>query len=263
MSEPTEHEPSPELSALLDALAQPARADEVGGVADAVAAMQSAIAPAGPTERASVHPIHKRTRVAVLAAAGIFLVGGAAAAAGFDPIDRPPSIDAPPVSVPPVVLPAQARGPQQTAPTTTTPTTSTTEAPAPPAAPSTTAAPTTTADPTADPTTTAGPTTTGVASEVVCAEGNHGETVSSVAHAVEPGPEHGPAVAAAAQSDCGKDTTDEPAVSDEAVPATADAARGTASEDHGRPDDAGRPADAPGNTAPGRTGSAGRGRSGG
>ncbi|NNE10978.1 MAG: hypothetical protein HKN41_01895, partial [Ilumatobacter sp.] len=41
--------------------------------------------------------------------------------------------------------------------------------------------------------------------DVVCAEGNHGATVSSVARQTEPGPEHGEAVSAAAQSDCGKD----------------------------------------------------------
>ncbi|NNE11118.1 MAG: hypothetical protein HKN41_02610 [Ilumatobacter sp.] len=41
--------------------------------------------------------------------------------------------------------------------------------------------------------------------DVVCAEGNHGATVSSVAKQAEPGPEHGEAVRAAAQSDCGKD----------------------------------------------------------
>src|SRR5688572_6271871 len=115
MSDPTEHERSPELSALLDALAQPPQDEEFDGVNDAVAAMQSVIAPAGPTQGASVHPLAKRIRVAVVAVAAVTLVGGAAAAArgGFDAADRPPSFDAPPASVPPVSLPPQARGPQQ------------------------------------------------------------------------------------------------------------------------------------------------------
>src|SRR5918994_4767102 len=104
MSDPTEHERSPELSALLDALAQPAQGGELHGVDDAVAAMQSVITPAGPTQGASVRPLAKRTRVGVLAAAAaVTLVGGAAAAArgGFAPADRPPSFDAPPASAPP------------------------------------------------------------------------------------------------------------------------------------------------------------------
>ena len=46
--------------------------------------------------------------------------------------------------------------------------------------------------------------------ETQCAEGNHGKTVSSVAKSVEPGPEHGAAVAEAAHSTCGKSTTTEP-----------------------------------------------------
>ena len=39
---------------------------------------------------------------------------------------------------------------------------------------------------------------------IVCADGNHGMTVSSVAHATPPGPGHGEAVSAAAHSDFGK-----------------------------------------------------------
>lgn len=45
--------------------------------------------------------------------------------------------------------------------------------------------------------------------ETQCAEGNHGQTVSSVAKAAEPGPGHGAEVREAAQSSCGKDQTDD------------------------------------------------------
>lgn len=47
---------------------------------------------------------------------------------------------------------------------------------------------------------------------------NHGEYVSSVAHATPPGPGHGVAVREAAHSDCGKaDTTNDDATADDAV----------------------------------------------
>ncbi len=45
--------------------------------------------------------------------------------------------------------------------------------------------------------------------EIICAEGNHGQTVSSVAHATEPGPDKGQIVSQAAQSDCGKTNVSE------------------------------------------------------
>jgi hypothetical protein len=95
----------------------------------------------------------------------------------------------------------------------------------------------------------------------VCAEGNHGETVSSVAQAVEPGPEHGPAVAAAAQSDCGKDAADDTEAPDDS---TAPEETGVDAQggrpDHagsGRPADAGKPADSPSDTRPGAPGADG------
>ena len=100
MSEPTDSDslPSPELAALLDALAEAPRADELVDEASVVASMQSVIAPAGTTRGASMSPAQKRVRIAAIAAAGLVAVGGAAAAGpgGFDPVDRPPSIDAPP-----------------------------------------------------------------------------------------------------------------------------------------------------------------------
>ena len=45
--------------------------------------------------------------------------------------------------------------------------------------------------------------------ETLCAEGNHGRTVSSVAQATEPGPGHGAVVSEAAHSSCGKTGDDE------------------------------------------------------
>ena len=45
--------------------------------------------------------------------------------------------------------------------------------------------------------------------DVVCAEGNHGQTVTSVVEATESGPGKGQIVSAAAQSDCGKNVDDE------------------------------------------------------
>jgi hypothetical protein len=207
MSEPTDFDgpPSAELAALLDTLAQPPRADELVDEPKVVASMQSVIAAAGTTRGAPMTPTQKRVRIAAIAAAGLVVVGGAAAAGpgGFDPVDRPPTIDPPPASVPPVELPEAARGaPHQTSPTT---------------------APTAVAP-----------------ADIVCAEGNHGKTVSSVAQATPPGPEHGTAVAAAAQSDCGKTLSPD------------DPAETSAGGERGRPEDPGPPADSPANTAPGR-----------
>ncbi len=48
-----------------------------------------------------------------------------------------------------------------------------------------------------------------IENDVVCAEGNHGQTVTSVAEATESGPGKGQIVSAAAQSDCGKNVDDE------------------------------------------------------
>ena len=162
MSEPTDFDgpPSPELAALLDTLAQLPRADELVDETKVVASMQSVIAAAGTTRGASMTPTQKRVRIAAIAAAGLIVVGGAAAAGpgGFNPVDRPPTIDPPPASVPPVELPeaAQARL-QQTSTTPLAPTTSPTTAPT-----------TTTLETTASG-------TTGAAGEIVCAAGSHGD----------------------------------------------------------------------------------------
>jgi hypothetical protein len=73
---------------------------------------------------------------------------------------------------------------------------------------------------------------TTLAVEVECAEGNHGKTVSSVAKETEPGPGHGEAVSAAAQSDCGK--------TEGTTVATSVPSETTVAEDHGgKPDDPG------------------------
>jgi hypothetical protein len=83
--------------------------------------------------------------------------------------------------------------------TTDPPPTEVTTAPTDPTM-TTDAAPTTEADE---------PPTTDAASGIECAEGNHGMTVSSVAHETPPGPGHGKAVSEAAWSTCGKGDDDE------------------------------------------------------
>ena len=99
---------------------------------------------------------------------------------------------------------------------------------------------------------------------MVCAEGNHGKTVASVAQATPRGPGHGATVAAAAQSDCGKATDDDDTPIDDSIPAPTHGRGARRSVDvgppadvpgataPGRPDDGGPPADVPGATAPGR-----------
>jgi hypothetical protein len=79
--------------------------------------------------------------------------------------------------------------------------------------------------------------------EVICAEGNHGQTVSSVAQATESGPGKGQVVSQAAQSDCGK--TD---VSDDGSVQPDDPGDGNG---NGQPEDPGNPnATTPADTRP-------------
>ena len=81
--------------------------------------------------------------------------------------------------------------------------------------------------------------------------GNHGGYVSGIARSAPPGPSHGPAVSAAAQSDCGKAA--KPAKSAKPTAKPAKSAKPTA-----KPARTGRP-DSPGKSAgKGRADSAGR-----
>jgi hypothetical protein len=76
--------------------------------------------------------------------------------------------------------------------------------------------------------------------ETQCADGNHGQTVSSVAQSVEPGPGHGEAVSDAAHSSCGKDADDP---DDEDTPDVTTAEAPTTTTSHGKPDDVGSQGD--------------------
>ncbi len=79
--------------------------------------------------------------------------------------------------------------------------------------------------------------------EIVCAEGNHGQTVSSVAQATESGPGKGQVVSQAAQSDCGKTDVSEDGGVQPDDPGS--------SNGNGQPDDPGNPnATTPADTHP-------------
>lgn len=186
------------LDDLISALGSPALPSELTGKAAAVDAMHHAFLESSEPVMTPTIPRPRRrgqlVAVAVVAALG---VAGAAAAGpgGF-------LADAPEETV------------ESTSTTTEVSTTTTTIEPTTTAAPTTTVEPSTTAASTDDAATAAvalvdDPTT--AFDETLCAEGNHGKTVSSVAQETEPGPGHGAAVKEAAQSSCGKDaaTTDD------------------------------------------------------
>jgi hypothetical protein len=83
---------------------------------------------------------------------------------------------------------------------------------------------------------------------VECADGNHGDTVSSIAQATEPGPDHGATVSDAARSDCGKNSPDDD--SDDANSNNGDNGdNGNANSSNGKTGDANSD-----NTNPGRGG---------
>lgn len=141
----------------------------------------------------------KPVKILVVSTATVFgLAGAAAAAAGpFTPFEG----DDPVLET-----------------TTVAPTPESTEAPTPESteAPEQTTTVPETSAPTTDPELDAGDDGTGTdtgteSTAFECPEGatNHGEVVSSVAHATPPGPGHGAAVSEAARSDCGKVHDDE------------------------------------------------------
>jgi hypothetical protein len=94
-------------------------------------------------------------------------------------------------------------------------------------------------------------TPTASSSPVTCDSAkNHGEYVSSVAHATPPGPGHGKAVSAAAQSSCGKSAADD---ADDSAAGDSDATDSTDTDtdtdDSDSADDGGKPTTLPSHAA--------------
>ena len=234
--------PDPSLDGLLNALRSPATSDELSGETTAISAMVSAIADStegitsmSPTARRTplTRPTLARSRrIIALTAIGVLGVAGVAAAgAGVFVPDNRPSIESDHDNDDEGVETTIA---DDESAETTMPATETSVADENNANDendetdetdendenesdddSKDAAETTVADESAP----------ADGTEVVCADGNHGMTVSSVAHATPPGPGHGAAVSAAAQSDCGKDS----ATTDTTMPGS----ETTAPDDHG------------------------------
>ena len=232
--------PDAALQRYLDALRSDARPEELAGERASIDAMAAAVATMkGPI----VHRLTSRTsRAAAIVTVTVIGIGGlaAAAAGGVIPASGPPEF----ISGLPESAPPDERPPLDTPGHTDESTTTTLAEEVGALAPTDEA----TAALVDDPDTTF--------DETQCAEGNHGKTVSSVAHATESGPGKGQIVREAAQSSCGKSADDE---ADDATDDEADDATETESQDEGgRPDGAGAPAStSPGQTgtAPGQTGS--------
>jgi hypothetical protein len=265
------------LAALLGALRQPATAVElrgevevVGSMGQVVAAHHGRSAPAG--EKADRKMLGKFiTTKALGAALGLVLMGGAAAAATGQvpdvwPNSSPPASELPattaPVASSTTTAPETADGAGDAGePTTTAPLAETTTK-APSGSTASTFDPTAAgADGSGDAGADASDTGDTGADGVVCADGNHGATVSSVAHddAVS-GLEHGAAVSEAARSDCGKAGNDDGgsggAVDDGAAPSVED----STAANHGDDADDGSGGIGKGKAA-GATSSSGNGRS--
>jgi multidrug efflux pump subunit AcrB len=237
---------------LLQTLSSPARADELANEAEAVESMRSWLQRSDVKEPTTVHASSsRRARVATLVAAAVIGFGGVAAAG---PGKFLPSSDGPSFIDMPETPPTSA----------TTATTETTATTTPATTATTTPATTTTTTTEGTTTTTGAPTLEDLAAaavplvddpdtafdETMCAEGNHGETVSSVAQATEPGPDHGPTVRDAAQSSCGKDAAgDETLAADDAD----DDGEGGKPDHAGKPDSTGKP-DRTGKAEPGSRG---------
>lgn len=211
----TEHRPDDEpFDELIAALRSGPRSDELAGEVAGVEAMVSALP---SPEVAPVIRLRSRTpRIVGIVAASVVAISGLAAAGSgtfLPPSSNATFEQAPPASRPPFETPRGAVR-SSTASTSTTSTSSTTT--------STTVTSTTVTSTLLAEELVSGPETTGslvddpatAFDETQCAEGNHGRTVSSVAHSVEPGPDHGSAVSEAARSSCGKDVvttaTDDP-----------------------------------------------------
>jgi hypothetical protein len=216
MTEP--FSPDPSLDGLLNALRSAATPEELSGEAPAISAMVSAIADSSEgTSAMQPHeagkPLKKwaftgARRVVGLTAIGVLGVAGVAAAgAGVFVPDNRPTIetvntdgDSDDTAVETTI--GDDESVESTMPEDTTAQTT---------VGSGTEADDDSDDDAADTTVTDGVTDGSTPTDntaVECADGNHGKTVSSVAKATPPGPGHGAAVSAAAQSDCGKDSTD-------------------------------------------------------
>ena len=196
------------LDDLISTLRSAPLPNELDGMAAAVDAMHDALVaqlePAmKPTSIVPVAARHRRSPVVVLIAAGVLGFAGVAAAGpgGFLTDDDGPVLGTSTTSSTSSTSAETTVVETTVVETTATPTT---ESP-------TTIATSTSADATAI------PAADGQAmgalvddpdtdfDETECAEGNHGKTVSSVAHETEPGPDHGATVSEAAKSSCGKD----------------------------------------------------------
>jgi hypothetical protein len=227
--------PDPSLDSVLNALRSAATAEELSGEAAAISAMASAITDS-PEGLSSMNPngrtpltrptFSRARRIVGLTAIGVLGVAGVAAAgAGVFVPDNRPKVETVPgtdhsddTAVETTMVDDESAGstvPDDTTADSTTDTDAEAEKQKNEGAVDTTPAGGTTAPAATDTT-------------IVCADGNHGMTVSSVAHATPPGPGHGAAVSAAAQSDCGKGTT-----TDSTVVATHDTTSTTLPKDKG------------------------------
>ena len=217
MTDPLDH--------LIHVLRSPAAPNELDGMEAAIDALHQAMIEnlepmMSPTSTPPLSPVGRRRRmpVATLIAAGVLGFAGVAAA-GPGGLLSDNGSEAPAASVPSdPFISTGTTVPATSTPDTSTPDTSASETTTPTTdsdhdGTGTTSAPlsddtteTSTADTTAD-SLVDDPAT--AFDETECAEGNHGKTVSSVAHAVEPGPGHGAAVSEAAHSSCGKQNSDD------------------------------------------------------
>lgn len=211
------------LDDLISTLRSAPLPNELDGMAAAVDAMHDALVaqlePAmKPTSIVPVAARHRRAPVVVLIAAGVLGFAGVAAAGpgGFLTDDGPvlgtstTSSTAAETTVVETTVTPTTESPTTIVTTTIATTTSAAAAETPDAVDSEATGGLLVDDPDTD------------FDETQCAEGNHGETVSSVAHETEPGPDHGAAVSEAAKSSCGKDddATEDDDSDDDAVTTT-------------------------------------------
>ncbi len=200
------------LDALFDELRQPATASELAGESNAVDAAVTALMSTKGTSM-QILSSSRRLRVASFVAAGIIGFGGVAAAgpAVYDTVagDNAPDTEEP-AGEPSTTVVATTLAPEQSVTETTT--TSSVLLNEDPETESD-------VDSDIDPVPVAidvevNEATTTVAliddpdtkfDETTCAEGNHGQTVSSIAHETPSGPGKGQIVSEAAHSSCGKD----------------------------------------------------------
>ncbi len=188
--------PNSPLDGLLSALRSAATTDELSGEATAVQAMAFEIADS-PRGTFVMKSTARARRIVSMTAIGVLgFAGVAAAGRGVFVPDNRPTIDTTPETTAPVDTVSETTMVDDSAADTTMV--------------NDTAADTTMVEDIAADTTLVDVSTSidSEATEVECAEGNHGKTVSSVARETEPGPDHGATVSEAARSDCGKDSTE-------------------------------------------------------